>query len=125
MGGNAKNGAGAELLHSWGSETDHRETAAERVGRDMVLPLAGGGHEGSRFHRRKDVYKYKAEHGSAIHCNTTASGPLRGDNTERRGDGGNEVVVPEGDILGEGKSEGGGDGIIIRTRDRHGRGGGT
>ena len=25
MGGNAKNGAGAELLHSWGNKTDHRE----------------------------------------------------------------------------------------------------
>ena len=32
-------------------------TAAERVGREMVLPLPGGGHEGSRVHRRKDVYK--------------------------------------------------------------------
>ena len=49
MGGDAKNGAGAELLHAWGRETDHGETAAERVGREMVLPLPGGGHEGSRF----------------------------------------------------------------------------
>ena len=32
-----------------GRKTDHGETAAERVGREMVLPLPGGGHEGSRF----------------------------------------------------------------------------
>ena len=49
VGDDAKNGSGAELLHSWGSETDHREAATERVGREMVLPLPGGGHEGSSF----------------------------------------------------------------------------
>ena len=70
----------------------------------MVLPLPGGGHEGSRFYRRKDVYKQKAEHGCAIHCNATASGPLKGDDTDRRGEGGNEVVGTEGDRLGERKS---------------------
>ena len=49
MGGDAKNGAGVELIHEWVSKTDHGETAAERVGREMVLTLPGGGHEGSRF----------------------------------------------------------------------------
>ena len=122
MGGVVKNGAGAELLHSWGSETDYRETAAERVGLEMVLPLTGGSHEGSRVHRRKDVYKQKAEHGRAIHCNVTASGPLRGGNVAKRGEGDNEVVGPEGDRLGEIKSEGSGDGIGVGTGDRHGRG---
>ena len=106
MGGDAKNGAGAELLHSWVSEMDHRETAAERVGREMVLPLPGGSHEGSRFYRRKDVYKQKAEHGRVIHYNATASGPLQEDDTDRRREGENEVVVPEGDRLGESKGEG-------------------
>ena len=48
VGGDAKNGAGVGLIHAWVSETDHRETAAERVGREMVLPLPGGGHEGIR-----------------------------------------------------------------------------
>ena len=100
MGGDAKNGAGAEIPHSWGSETEHKETAAERVGREMVLPLPGGGHEGSRFYRHKYVYKKKAEHCRAIHCNATASGPLQGDDTDRWGKGDNEVVGPEGDRLG-------------------------
>ena len=122
MGGVAKNRSGAELLHSWGSETDHREAAAERVGREMVLHLPGGGHEGSRVHRRKDVYKRKAEHGRAIHCNATAYGPLQGDDTVRRGAGNNEVVGPEGDRLGESKSEVSGEGTGIRTGDIYGRG---
>ena len=33
VGGDAKNRAGVELIHAWGRETDHGETAAERVGR--------------------------------------------------------------------------------------------
>ena len=45
----AKNREVVELIHVWGRETDHRETAAERVGREMFLPLPGGGHEGSRI----------------------------------------------------------------------------
>ena len=49
MGGDAKNRAGVELIHAWDRETDHMEIAAERLGRDMVLPLSGGGHEGSKI----------------------------------------------------------------------------
>ena len=48
---------------------------------------------------------------------------MRGDNTERWGEGGNDMVGSEGDRLGESKRKGGGDGI--RIGDRHGRGGGT
>ena len=69
-----------------------------------------------------DVYKQKAEHGRTIHCNTTASGPLQGDDTDMRSEGGNEVVGPEGDRLGESKSEGRGDIIRIRTGERNRRG---
>ena len=47
VGGNAKNGAGIKLIHAWVCNTDHGEIAAERVGLEMVLPLPGGGHEGS------------------------------------------------------------------------------
>ena len=99
MGGVAKNGAGAELLHPWGSETDYREAAAERVRWEMVLPLTGGSHEGSRFHIRQDVYKQNIEHGRAVHCNATTSGPLRGGDSARRGEGNNEVVGIEGTRL--------------------------
>ena len=40
---------GAGELHAWGRAQDHRETSAERVGWEMVLPLSGGGHERGRF----------------------------------------------------------------------------
>ena len=37
-----------------------------------------GGHEGSGTQRRTNVNKQKAEHGRAVYCYSTASGPLRG-----------------------------------------------
>ena len=49
----------------------------------------------------------------------------KGGDAARRGEGNNEVVVPEGNKLGEGKIEGSGDGIGARIGDRHGRGGET
>ena len=72
-----------------------------------------------------DVYKQKAEHGHAVYCNATASGPLRGGDAARKGEGNNEMVGSEGNRLGEGKSEWSGDFIGVRIRDRHGRGGDT
>ena len=86
----------------------------------MVLPLTGGSHEGSRVYRRQGVYKQKAEHGRAVYFNTTASGPLRGGDAARRGEGNNEVVGLEVNRLGEGKSEGSRDRIGVRIGDRHG-----
>ena len=47
VGVDAKNREGVGLVHAWGRKKDHGETVAERVGREMVLPLPGGGHEGS------------------------------------------------------------------------------
>ena len=123
VGGVAKNGAGAELLHPWGRETYYREAAAERVVWEIVLTLTCGSHEGSRVHRRQEIYKQKAEHGHTVHFNATASGPLRVGDAVRRGKGNNEMVGPEGNRLVEGKSEGSGDGIGVRIGDRNGRGG--
>ena len=118
MGGVAENGAGTELLHPWGSASDYREAAAERVGWEMALSLTGGSHEGIGVNRRQDVHNQKAEHGCAIHYNATASGPLRGNNTERGGEGHNEVVGPEENRLGEGEIAGNGDIIGLRIGGR-------
>ena len=57
MGGGDKNRAGVKLIHAWGRVTDHRETAVERVGREMILPLLGGGHERNRISGHKDSDK--------------------------------------------------------------------
>ena len=51
----------------------------------MVLPLTGGGHEGSRARQRTNVNKQKAENGRAVYCYATASGPLQGGEAEREG----------------------------------------
>ena len=60
VGGDAKNRAGVKCIHAWGRETYHGETSVERVGREMVLPLPGGGHEGSRISIHKNVDRYQA-----------------------------------------------------------------
>ena len=46
MGAEPMNIEGVGLVHEWVRAKDHMETAAERVGEEMVLPLSGGGHEG-------------------------------------------------------------------------------
>ena len=79
----------------------------------MVLTLAGGGHGGSGAHRRMNVNKQKAEHGRAEYSYATASGTLRGGETERGGAGHNAVVGPDGSRLGEGKGEGSRNGIGV------------
>ena len=49
-----------------------------RRGRDgkWFYPSLEGGHEGSGAHRRPNVNKQKAEHGSTVYCYATTSGPL-------------------------------------------------
>ena len=45
MGADPTNIEGAGQLHAQGRAQYHGETAAERVGWEMVLPLSGGSHE--------------------------------------------------------------------------------
>ena len=123
MGGDPDNGASTERIHPWGGEMDYRKATAEREGWEVVLPLTGGGHEGSGAHGRPNVNKQKAENGRSVYCYATTSGPLRGGNAERGGAGNNEVVGPDGYRPGEGKSEGSGNGIGVRIGDRNGGGG--
>ena len=125
MGGVPDNGAGVERVHTWGGETANRQTTVQREGWGVVLPLTGGGHEGGGAHRRPNVHKQKAEHGRAVYCYATASGPLRGGNTERGSAGNTEVVGSDGHRLREGKGEGNGNGFGVRIGDGHGGGGGT
>ena len=44
-----KNREDVGLVHVWGRETDHGETATERVGREMFLPLPIGGMKEAGF----------------------------------------------------------------------------
>ena len=98
-------------LESRGGKKDYMKAAAEREGWEVILPLTGGVHEGSGAHQRLNVNKQKAEHGRALYCYATASGTLQGGEAERGGAGNNDVVGTDGYRLGEGKSEGRGNGI--------------
>ena len=66
MGGVIENGAGTERVHTWGGEADYRKATEEREGWEVVLPLTGGGHEGSGAHRRPNVNKQKRSHSNIM-----------------------------------------------------------
>ena len=68
--------AGADNFYSQGRAQDHGETAADMVGWEMVLSLYVGGHTRGRVYRDPRIHHKEAEHGRAVHCNTTNSGPL-------------------------------------------------
>ena len=44
----------------------------------MALPIPRGGHVGGRADGHWKVHRKQAEHGRAVHCDATASGPVRG-----------------------------------------------
>ena len=102
VGGDSKDGAGTERVPAWGGEAAHWETGAEREGRGLALPLTRGGHEGGGINGYPDVDTEKAEHGRAVHCDATASGPVRGGESEGGSEGAAKVVGPGGHRLGNG-----------------------
>ena len=125
MGGVPDNGEGTERVYTWGGDTAKKTATTERPGWEVVLPLTGGGHEGGRAHRRPNVHRKKAEHGRAVYCYTTASGPLQEGDAERGSAGNTEVVESDGHRMGEGQGEINGNGFGVRIRNIHGGGGGT
>ena len=62
----------------------------------MAIPLTRGGHGVGRTNRHYDINLEKAEHGCAVHCYATASGPMRGCESERGSKGDAKVVVTGG-----------------------------
>ena len=92
MGGVTNYGAGADRISPWGGEKAHRQTAAEREGWEVALPLTIGGHEGGGTHRHSNINPDKVEHGRAVYCYATASGHMCGNETERGGKGYVKVV---------------------------------
>ena len=102
MGGESKDGAGAERVPTWGDEAAHGDTGAEGKVRGLALPLTRGGHEGGGINGYPDVDTEKAEHGRAVHCDATASGPVKGGESEVGGEGAVKVVGPGGHRLGKG-----------------------
>ena len=123
MGSDPTDIAGAGEFHARGRAQYHGETAAERVGWEMVLSLSAGGHTRDGVCRDPGIHHKEAEHGCAVHCDATNSGPLRTDHAEGGGDGVPSVVVAEEHRFGDGKGTGGGghiDGFRVRIEGRVG-----
>ena len=102
MGGDSKDGAGAERVPTWGGKTTHWEIGAEKEGRGMALTLTRGGHEGGKINGYPDFDNEKTEHGRAVHCDATASGPVQGGKSKRGSEGAAKVVGTGGNRLGKG-----------------------
>ena len=56
VGDDPMNREGAGQLHTWGRAKDNGETAVERVGLEMIIPLSGGGHEGGVVYGDQEVH---------------------------------------------------------------------
>ena len=72
----------------------------------MSLPVPRGGHAGSRIDGNQKVNSKQAEHGRAVHCDATASGPVRGGQSKGGRKGANAVVESDGHQLGGGENKG-------------------
>ena len=109
----------------WGGEAAHWEAGAESEGRGLVLPFTRGCHEGGGIDRHTEFDSKQAEHGRAINCDATASGPVRGGGSKGGSKGADEVVGPGGHRLGNGEGKGSRARQYRRIKNRHGRGGGA
>ena len=76
MGADPTDKVGAGDFHAQGRAQDHGETAAKRVGWEMVLSLYEGGHARGRVCGDPEIHNKEAEHGRIVHCDATNSGPL-------------------------------------------------
>ena len=95
MGGYSNDGAGVKWVSVRGGEVAYRETGAEREARRMALPVPRGGHAGGGVDINQEIHSKQAEHGRTVHCHATASGPVRGVQSEGGREGADEVVEPD------------------------------
>ena len=86
----------------WGIFFNLKQISAWLNRRGLALPLTRGGHEGGGINGYPDLDSEKAEHGCAVHCDATASGPVRGGESEGGSEGAAKVVGPGGHRLGNG-----------------------
>ena len=88
----------------------------------MVLPVPVRVYEGGGDRADLDVNPTEAEHGCAIYCDASDSGPIRGGRKMAWEMGPNEMVGADGDKLEGGQGNSGGKG---RRRSGGGGGGGV
>ena len=76
LGPNSKDGEGSGQFLVQGREEDHWEATAAKERRELGIPTAGGGNEGSGNGGDMDIHNMEAEYGRAIYCDATDSGPM-------------------------------------------------
>ena len=76
MGAEPTDRVGAVELYAQGRTQDHGETAAEKLGWEMVLSLSAGGHARGGVYRDMGIHHKEVEHGRAVHCDAADYGPL-------------------------------------------------
>ena len=76
VGPHPKDGAGPGQFPIQVREEDQQETAVAMSRWELGIPASGGGTGGSGFRGDKEVGHKEAEHGRAVYCEVTNSGPL-------------------------------------------------
>ena len=75
-------------------------------GREVDVPLPGGGYQGRGDRESTDIGPSESEYGCAIHCDATDSGTLRGDGAEGGDKGPPKMVGTARDRLEDGAGTG-------------------
>ena len=76
VGPHSEDGAGPGQFPIQVRKEDHREASAATSRWEMRIPASDGGTGGIGVIRDKEVGHKEAEHGRALYCNATNSGPL-------------------------------------------------
>ena len=92
LGTHKEDGVYPGLLPGQGSMAIDRKNVTPWEGRTVDLPPPGGGYQGCGGSESQDIGPPETEYGSAIHCNATDSGALRGDGAAA-GDTGPTLMV--------------------------------
>ena len=111
MGPHKEYGVSPGRLPGQGCEVVNRETASPGERWAMVLTVPGGGDEGGGDRADFYVNPSEAEHGRAIYCDATDSGPMQGGSETTGGTGPKEMVGADRNRLEGGQGNFGSKGI--------------
>ena len=92
VGPHPEDGEGPGQFSVQGREEDHWEATTTKEGRELGIPTAGGGKEGSGNGGDTYIHHTEAEYGRRIYCDATDSGPMRAGHPAARSAGVLEVV---------------------------------
>ena len=84
LGLHPEDGEGPGQFSFQGREDDHWKETSEKEIRELGIPTAGGGKEGSGNGGDTDIHNTEAEYGRAIYCDATDYGPMRAGHSAAR-----------------------------------------